>query len=197
MTAPAVTPLGPVTVMPLANLRPYPKNARRINAKAVDQTAKSIKAFGWQQPIVADPDLVIIAGHVRWQAARQLSETEVPVVVAANLTPEQVKAFRIADNRTHDYTMWDYALLAAELDGIGAEFEGVLDLADWQEIIDGYAASPPEGEPLDDDPETAALLGAGFTLTLVFASRREAEEAGPVVLAKIPGVLNVRYGHKH
>ncbi len=119
------------------------------------------------------------------------------MVVADTLTAEQVKAFRIADNRTHDYTMWDYALLADELGGIGEEFAGVLDLADWQAVIDGYSSSPPEGEPLDDDPETAALLGAGYTLTLVFASRQEAEEAGPIALAQVPGVLNVRYGHKH
>jgi hypothetical protein len=192
-----VTPLGAVQLVALDKLRPYPKNARRINAKAVEQTAASIAAFGWQQPIVADADLVIIAGHVRWMAAKQLAQVVVPVVVASALTPEQVRAFRIADNRSHDYTMWDYALLADELGGLGEEFAGVLDLADWQAVIDAYAASPPEGEPLDDDPETAALLGAGFTLTLVFASRKEAEEAGPIALAQVPGVLNVRYGHKH
>jgi hypothetical protein len=193
----AVTPLGPVELVPLDKLRPYPKNARRINAKAVDITAKSIAEFGWQQPIVADTDLVIIAGHVRWQAAKQLREDQVPVVIASTLTAEQVKAFRIADNRSHDYTMWDYALLADELGGLGEEFAEVLDLADWQAVIDSYASSTPEGEPLDDDPETAALLGAGFSLTLVFATRQEAEEAGPIALEHVPGVLNVRYGYRH
>lgn len=93
----------------------YARNARIITDKAVDKVAASIKEFGWQQPIVVDVEGVIIAGHTRLQAAKKLGVKKVPVHIAKDLSAQQVKAFRIADNRTGQETEWDNDLLAIEL----------------------------------------------------------------------------------
>ena len=83
---------------------PYARNARKIPDKAVNKVAASIKEFGWRQPIVVDRESVIIVGHARLLAAQKLGLTQVPVHVADNLTPAQVKAYRIMDNRSHQET---------------------------------------------------------------------------------------------
>lgn len=93
---------------------PYEKNPRK-NSVAVDKVAASIKEFGFQQPIVVDAEGVIIVGHTRHKAALKLGLTEVPVVYAVNLTDEQVKAYRLADNKTAEFAEWDADLLAGEL----------------------------------------------------------------------------------
>lgn len=98
----------------LSEIRPYEKNPRK-NDSAVDAVAASIKEFGWQQPIVVDKDGVIIAGHTRYKAAKKLKCKEVPVVYADNLTEEQVKAYRLADNKTSELAEWDADLLSEEL----------------------------------------------------------------------------------
>ncbi len=96
------------------DLRPYERNPRR-NTKAVDKVADSLKTYGWQQSIVVDTDHTIVAGHTRWLAARKLKMEKVPVLVANHLTPEQVKAYRIADNRLSEEAEWDSDLLRQEL----------------------------------------------------------------------------------
>ncbi len=93
----------------------YPRNARKITQAAVDKVAASIQAFGFRQPIVVDKDHVIIVGHVRLRAAKKLGMTHVPVHVAANLTPAQVRAYRLMDNRSHEEVEWDLGMLGAEL----------------------------------------------------------------------------------
>ena len=99
---------------PIKSIRPYEKNPRRNN-EAVDAVAASIREFGWQQPIVVDKDGVIIAGHTRYKAAKKLKCDTVPVVVADDLTEDQVKAYRLADNKTGELAEWDTALLDEEL----------------------------------------------------------------------------------
>lgn len=99
----------------IASIYPYARNARQIPQSAVDKVAASIQEFGWRQPIVVDLEAVIICGHVRLLAARKLGLTEVPVHVADNLTPAQVRAYRLLDNRSHEETSWDDALLGLEL----------------------------------------------------------------------------------
>jgi ParB-like chromosome segregation protein Spo0J len=93
-----------VELMSIEKLVPYARNPR-ITAHAVDKVAASIKEFGFRQPIVVDSEMVIIVGHVRYQAAQKLALKKVPVHVMEGATPEQVKAYRIADNRTgeHDF----------------------------------------------------------------------------------------------
>lgn len=95
-------------------LHPYANNPR-INDDAVDAVAASIKEFGFRQPIVVDSDLEIICGHTRWRAALKLGLAKVPVHIACDLTPEQIKAYRIADNKTGELAEWDYKLLPVEL----------------------------------------------------------------------------------
>ena len=101
----------------IREIKPYEHNPRN-NDGAVDAVAASIKEFGWQQPIVVDKDGVIIAGHTRYKAAKKLRLKDVPVVVAENLTEEQVRAYRLADNKTGELAEWDFAALEEELAAI-------------------------------------------------------------------------------
>jgi DNA modification methylase len=99
---------------PIKSITPYAKNPRK-NEAAVDKVAASIKEFGFQQPIVVDKDGVIIAGHTRYKAALKLGLIEVPVLYAVDLTDAQVKAYRLADNKTNEFAEWDMDLLVGEL----------------------------------------------------------------------------------
>jgi DNA modification methylase len=112
-------------------VRPYEKNPR-LNDGAVEAVARSLKAFGFRQPIVVDADGVIIVGHTRWKAARALGLQKVPVHEATDLSPEQVKAYRIADNQTATIAEWDMELLPLELADLQAmNFElGLLGFAE-------------------------------------------------------------------
>lgn len=103
--------------MAISDIKPYPNNPRK-NDDAVTATANSIKEFGWQQPIIVDKDNIIIAGHTRYKAAKQLNMDKVPVVVAKNLSKEQVKAYRLADNKTGEIADWDSEFLEDELANI-------------------------------------------------------------------------------
>jgi site-specific DNA-methyltransferase (adenine-specific) len=93
-----------IELRPLDSITPYDKNPR-LNDAAVEAVARSLKEFGWRQPVVVDKDNVIVVGHTRWKAAKSLGMTEVPVHVAHELTPEQAKAYRIADNRAEHPTI--------------------------------------------------------------------------------------------
>lgn len=95
-------------------VRPYEKNPRR-NDKAVQAVADSIREFGFRQPIVVDSGGVIVVGHTRYKAALKLGLKSVPVHVAADLTPQQARAYRLADNRTAENAEWDVELLPIEL----------------------------------------------------------------------------------
>ena len=101
----------------IGELIPYAKNPRR-NDPAVGPVAESIKQFGFKVPIIIDRDNVIVAGHTRLKAAKRLGLKKVPCIVADDLTPEQVKAFRLADNRAGEFAVWDQELLSEELAGL-------------------------------------------------------------------------------
>lgn len=103
-----------ITEFQIEKIIPYAGNPRK-NAAAVDKVAASIKEYGWRQPIVVDGEMVIIAGHTRYLAAQKLGLKKVPVHVAADLDPLKVKAYRLADNRTHEEAEWDSEALALEL----------------------------------------------------------------------------------
>lgn len=103
-------------------LIPYENNPR-INDGAVDYVANSIKEFGFKVPIVIDSDGVVVAGHTRLKACKKLGIDEVPCIVADDLTPEQVKAFRIADNKTAEKASWDDDLLSDELKDLIDDFD--------------------------------------------------------------------------
>jgi len=106
--------------MTIDDVKPYEKNPRQ-NDGAVDAVAASIREFGFRQPIVVDADGVIICGHTRFKAAQRLGLAKVPVHVATDLTPEQIRAYRIADNKTGELATWDMELLPLEI----AELRGL------------------------------------------------------------------------
>lgn len=102
----------------LKDIIPYENNPR-LNDSAVEAVAASIREFGFKVPIVVDADGVVVTGHTRLKAAHQLGMTEVPVIVAKDLSAEQIKAYRIADNKTSELADWDYDLLPIELSQLG------------------------------------------------------------------------------
>ena len=145
----------------LTQLRPYEHNPR-LNDEAVDVVAASIREFGFRQPIVVDEDGVIIVGHTRYKAAQKLGLDKVPVHVAKGLTPEQIKAYRIADNKTSEIAEWNYELLPLELSQLKeANFDlGLLgfDADELAEIMD-----PGVRNGLTDPDEVPAPPDAAIT----------------------------------
>ncbi len=116
-----------VELRPLAEIKPYEKNPR-LNDDAVEAVMNSIQAFGWRQPIVVDGDGVIICGHTRWKAAERLGLEKVPIHIATDLSPEQVRAYRIADNKSAELAEWNMELLPiemAELQGAGFDWSAL------------------------------------------------------------------------
>jgi len=103
-----------IVQMKVSDLVPYRKNPRKNDA-SVDFVANSIKEFGFQVPIVVDKDNVIVAGHTRYEASKKLGLKEVPCIVADGLTEEQIKAYRLADNKVSEFSKWDNSLLDGEL----------------------------------------------------------------------------------
>lgn len=114
-------------------LIPYINNPR-INDNAVDKVAASIKEFGFKNPIIVDKENVIIAGHTRLLASRKLDLKEVPILRVEDLTDKQIKAFRIADNKTSEFAEWDMELLEIELEGLDDIFTG-FDDAEFDDIM--------------------------------------------------------------
>ena len=142
-----------IKYMTPGELVPYDKNPR-INDQAVDLVANSIREFGFKQPIVIDKNNVIIAGHTRWKAARELGLERVPCIMADDLTPAQVKAYRLADNKVAEASEWDFDLLdeeLQELDGLDidmSDFGFVQDEVDTAEAVeDNYEPDIPT-EPM-------------------------------------------------
>ena len=115
------------------------ENNPRNNDSAVDAVANSIKAFGFKQPIVIDKNNVIVCGHTRYKAALKLGLDSVPCIVADDLTPEQIKAFRLADNKVAELASWDYQKLDEELAFIADLSSEVFDV-DMEEF--GFADLP-------------------------------------------------------
>ena len=101
----------------IRDLIPYANNPRN-NDKAVEAVAASISNFGFKVPIVIDKNNIIVAGHTRAKAAKKLGIETVPVIIADDLTEEQVRAFRLADNKTGELAEWDLEKLSEELAGI-------------------------------------------------------------------------------
>lgn len=101
----------------ISDLIPYENNPRK-NERAIDKVASSIKEFGFKVPIIIDRDNVIVAGHTRLKAAELLGLDKIPCIVADDLSDEQLKAFRLADNKTGEFAEWDFELLAEELQDI-------------------------------------------------------------------------------
>ena len=121
----------------LDELVPYEKNPR-FNDEAVDVVADSIEQFGFKVPIILDADGVIIAGHTRLKASRQLGLEKVPVIYADDLTPEQAKAFRLADNKVSEFAEWDFEELEKELAAIAEIDMDAFGFGDMEVEFDPY-----------------------------------------------------------
>ena len=116
--------------MKIENIKPYEKNAKKHPKKQVEQIAKSIKEFGFNQPIVIDKKGVIIVGHGRYEAAKLLGLSDVPVI-EVELTEEQAKAYRLADNKLNE-SEWEMDLVIEELKGLSEE---MLDLTGFDKDL--------------------------------------------------------------
>lgn len=134
----------------LDEIIPYENNPRK-NDGAVDVVANSIREFGFKVPIVIDKNGVIVTGHTRLKAAKQLGLEEVPCLIADDLTEEQINAFRLADNKVSEFAEWDFDLLAGELEGIteldmeAFGFDEIEGVEESEEVVeDDYNAPPPE-----------------------------------------------------
>jgi ParB-like chromosome segregation protein Spo0J len=152
----------------ISKLKPYWRNPRKRTAESIRKIADSIKVYGWRQPIVVDRDFVIVIGHGRYEAATLLETKRVPIHIATDLTKEQVRALRLADNRVHEESYWDMSSLLAEIGELkeldfdlsmaGFEPEDLKRLAeDIGEIPDATQEKPFTGDlgQVDED-ETAA-----------------------------------------
>lgn len=101
----------------IEDIKPYPNNPR-FNDEAVEYVANSIKNFGFKVPIILDKNNEIVAGHTRYKASLELGLKEVPCIIADDLTDEQIKAFRLADNKVSEKSQWNFDLLEEELNDI-------------------------------------------------------------------------------
>ena len=148
-----------VEMRPIGSVRPY-FNKPRINDAAVAAVAASIREFGFRQPLVVDEDGVIVVGHTRYKAALLLGLTEVPVHVARGLSPAQLKAYRIADNKTATLSQWDDDKLPLELAELqGMDFDLNLTGFSAEELMELLAPPPNEGladpDAIPDPPDEA------------------------------------------
>jgi DNA modification methylase len=134
-----------VELRPLDAVRPYANNPRQ-NDDAVEAVAESIRRFGFRQPIVVDADGVIVAGHTRFRAAQRLGLATVPVHVATDLTADEIRAYRLADNKTAELASWDTSMLSIELDALrGAGIDWTLLGFDEEELAKLLAPAGTEG----------------------------------------------------
>lgn len=133
--------------MKLADLIPYENNPRK-NDKAVNAVAESISQVGYNNPIIVDENNVILAGHTRLKGLMKRNIKEAEVLIIFGLTEEQKRKYRLLDNKTGEYSSWDYVALAEELDGL--DWEGLeLDWGMEKEIKE----EKPEKEPKEEEEE--------------------------------------------
>lgn len=135
---------------------PYDNNPRH-NDDAVEKVANSLKTFGWKQPCVVDSDGVLVAGHTRIKAAKSLNMDKVPVLVANDLTPAEIQAYRLADNKTAELATWDMEALSVELEGLEVDF----DMAEFGFDEIGF-------EPSFDDVEDEQETDESVTVKVLF-----------------------------
>jgi|GEM_PF-2240068 len=140
--------------IPLDSLTPYNGNPRQIPQQAVDAVARSIDAFGFRVPIITDAEHTIVAGHTRALAARQLGLKTVPVVVVTDLTPDQVRALRLADNQTQTFTTWDSAALDKEVADLQAISAELCEAAGFPLEIEALVQAIREEQPHDSERAT-------------------------------------------
>jgi DNA modification methylase len=148
-----------IEVLPIAQLKPYPRNARTHSKKQIGQIARSIERFGFNNPVLIDEAGQIIAGHGRVAAAKQLGLSKVPVVRLSHLSEVEKRAYILADNRLAEKAGWDRELLAIELGDLSTltdDFDVTITGFDTAEIDALMADLGEERDPADDTPEVQA-----------------------------------------
>jgi ParB-like chromosome segregation protein Spo0J len=161
-----------VQIVAIGKLKPYWRNPRKRSEDSIRKIAASIKAYGWRQPIVVDREFVVVIGHGRLEAATQLKTKRVPVHVATDLTDEQARALRLADNRVHQESDWDMSTLLAELD----ELKGL----DFDLAMAGFDADDLESLAKEvNTEEIAESAGAPFTGDMESAGESTPAESEP------------------
>ena len=144
-----------IVMRKIGELKPYENNPRH-NDMAVDAVAASIQQFGFKNPVIIDKDGVIVAGHTRYKAAKKLGITDIPCISADDLSDEQIKAFRLADNKTAELAEWDEDLL-------GKEMQGIINL-DMSQF--GFSVGEDElGEEMQDDKYTLKVKIPQYEIT--------------------------------
>lgn len=139
----------------IEKIKPYENNPRK-NDQAVEIVMKSIQEFGFKNPIILDKNNVIVAGHTRLEAAKRLGIKEVPTIKAEELTDNQIKAFRIMDNKSSEYADWDYDLLMEEIEDLKEDEDFDLDATGFSKAdLDNIEKQSEKAiEEIDEDIET-------------------------------------------
>ncbi len=161
--------LGPVETIPVDLLKPYPGNARTHDDKQIALIGRSLETFGWMTPIIAQRDGTIIAGHGRWLAAKSLGLTDCPVVRVEHLGDDQIRAYRLADNRLAELSGWDRDILEIELQHLSSvELDFNIETIGWEHAELDLLLDPEKeeetGDPADEDvpaPEPTAVTRLG------------------------------------
>lgn len=150
--------------MSIYDIKAYENNPRKIPERAVEAVASSIKNFGFINPVVIDRGNVIVCGHTRLQAAKRLGIQEVSCVIVDDLTPEQVQAFRVIDNKTSELTTWDFDKLDTELEELNLNFDmGEFGFEDIEPVdINSFFEDIPEQQTKQGKCITCPECGAKF-----------------------------------
>lgn len=143
----------------VASLTPYDKNPRK-NDETVPYLKNSIQRFGFKVPLVIDKDGTVVTGHTRLKAALELGMERVPCVRADDLTPEQIKAFRLVDNKVQELSGWDYSVLESEMNALGDEFDmGEFGFNNDAEVpSDDFFENSGDNNGEDDKPKTKTVI---------------------------------------
>ncbi len=181
-------------------LKPYPGNPRRIPQSAIDAVATSIAQYGFRQPIVIDADAVVIVGHTRLAAAQQLGLASVPVHMAS-LTPDQARAYRLADNRTGECAGWDTDALSAELSALATALNADLAALSERSAFDateldrllGRSSSPTDPDEVPEPlaapiPKRGDLWRLG-PHRLMCGDSTHAEDVGRLLGGAVPNLM--------
>jgi len=145
-----------VIELPLKAIKPYKRNPRK-NDKAVEYVANSIRQFGFKVPIVIDANYEIVCGHTRWKAAKVIGLESVPCIIADDLNEDQIKAFRLADNKTAEMADWDFDLLEMEFNDIDPE---LFDMSDFGFFQDEETEDKAPTEITEDDFDESTVTEA-------------------------------------
>lgn len=141
--------------LPIKSIKPYKRNPRK-NDSAVEYVANSIRQFGFKVPIVIDENYEIVCGHTRWKAAKTIGLETVPCIMADDLNEEQIKAFRLADNKTAEMAGWDFDLLELEFNDIDPDLFDMSDFGFFQDDEPETSNKAQEVEEDDFDPDAEA-----------------------------------------